>query len=433
MKRIVYLMLALALLMGILPAAGCSKNEEDIFGLDDSAKVELTVAGGLENFEALEEVIVAFEDKYPNCKITYEYINEYSKNIRLRMENPSERPSLFLSQSSYFKGEDSMAEYAVDLSEDKESGVDLSGVKPIILSSQKTQEALYCIPLALNARGMVVNKTLLTRYSLEVPENWVQFIYSCEKLKSEGFIPIQGYNDNALMCLFYPAIAVSLVNDPEGASKIKSMDSFEKGSDKYISEYFEKALYLTQKGYIDYDENSLLTDSYESTILNFLQGDVAFTPCTAEMVSGIKKRESKSAAFTSSPFEYEFFASPVGESSMCYWEVWQCLSVTKDCENEAWARAFANFIAKEENLQTLAMVKGLPCAGKSPSADAKYRSLYVLEDKYTAESKQFQIAFYSCINNTLKRICYKKDDEATLKTPGEISEKYEIEMEKKRK
>lgn len=49
--------------------------------------------------------------------------------------------------------------------------------------------------------------------------------------------------------------------------------------------------------------------------MTFFEGNVPFWVCDTEKVSGMKKRESKSAAFSANPFEYEFTFAPMATTA----------------------------------------------------------------------------------------------------------------------
>lgn len=374
------------------------------FKLDTSKEVNLNFIGGLENFEALEAVIEKFETKYSNCHITYEYVNEYGKNLATRLQSDSANTHLFLSTKSNFN-EEFFRNTAVDFNDYATNGVNTDNTRAMLTDSQEIDGKLYLVPLAMTVRGIVVNKTLLKENNVAVPTNWNEFLAACDTLKNKGYIPIQTQNNALLINLFYPNIAVSLVHDADSEKKISELDAYTPGSSQYLKTFFEKAFTIIDKGYTSCAENASVEDSYEDVILNFFEGDVAFAPCTTETVSGMKKRETKSEAFTAKPFEYEFFASPTGDDGyQTYWQVWNCVSVNKECDNENWARAFANFMLEEENLTLLAQVKGLPANTKNNPSDERFRSLFDVDEAHSTEATKFQINFYSCINDTLKAI-----------------------------
>ena len=72
--------------------------------------------------------------------------------------------------------------------------------------------------------------------------------------------------------------------------------------------------------------------------MTFFEGNVPFWVCDTEKVSGMKKRESKSAAFSANPFEYEFTFAPMGDNGVYeYIEPWYGFAVNKDGSNSDYA------------------------------------------------------------------------------------------------
>lgn len=50
--------------------------------------------------------------------------------------------------------------------------------------------------------------------------------------------------------------------------------------------------------------------------MKFFGGNVPFWVCDTEKVSSMKKRESKSEAFSANPFEYEFTFAPMSDNGV---------------------------------------------------------------------------------------------------------------------
>ena len=191
------------------------------FKLDTSKEVNLNFIGGLENFEAIEEVIEKFETKYSNCHITYEYVNEYGKNLATRLQSDSANTHLFLSTKSNFN-EEFFRNTAVDFNDYATNGVNTDNTRAMLTDSQEIDGKLYLVPLAMTVRGIVVNKTLLKENNVAVPTNWNEFLAACDTLKNKGYIPIQTQNNALLINLFYPNIAVSLVHDADSEKNIRA-------------------------------------------------------------------------------------------------------------------------------------------------------------------------------------------------------------------
>jgi len=142
-----------------------------------------------------------------------------------------------------------------------------------------------------------------------------------------------------------------------------------------------RRLRATDKGYIDVSVNAdYPSDNYDGAILKFFEGDVPFWVCDTEKVSGMKKRESKSETFSADPFEYEFLYAPMADDGVCeFVEPWFGFAVSQNSDAYEYALEFLRFLAQEDQLNTLASVKGVPSATKN-SIDARYEGIQNAEN-----------------------------------------------------
>ncbi|MDY3816100.1 MAG: hypothetical protein SOZ54_04655 [Candidatus Limiplasma sp.] len=154
--------------------------------------------------------------------------------------------------------------------------------------------------------------------------------------------------------------------DTAGAAKLKTV--------------FERMQTLCGKGYISQEVNAAYPENnYDGAILNFFEGNVPFWVCDTEKVSGMKKRESKSEAFSASHFDYEFMFCPTGDNGVYeYIDPWYGFSVNKDSDVYDYAVEFLRFMARPDDLNTLASVKGVPSIARE-SADTRYAGLSKVE------------------------------------------------------
>lgn len=75
----------------------------------------------------------------------------------------------------------------VDLTGDKM----LSNYSPGVLDQLRTNGKDYLVPTGLSyVTGMLYNKDLFTKYNLQIPTTWTEFVDVCQKLKGAGVIPI---------------------------------------------------------------------------------------------------------------------------------------------------------------------------------------------------------------------------------------------------
>ena len=134
-----------------------------------------------------------------------------------------------------------------------------------------------------------------------------------------------------------------LGNDKELTAKIKNSDT---SYAERLTPVYEKLNELLQNGYISSEVNDTYPDdNYDGAILKFFEGDVPFWVTTTESFSGMKKRESKSEAFSADPFEYEFINAPLGDDgSYDYEEPWYGFSVNKDSKELDYAVEFMKYL-----------------------------------------------------------------------------------------
>ena len=93
------------------------------------------------------------------------------------------------------------------------------------------------------------------------------------------------------------------------------------------------------------------------------------------LVSGMKKRESKSETFSANPFEYEFLYAPLGDKgAYAYQQPWYGFSVNKDSEEKEIAVEFLRFMMHEKEIDEMASIKGLPSVAEN-GTDERYAGL----------------------------------------------------------
>ena len=93
------------------------------------------------------------------------------------------------------------------------------------------------------------------------------------------------------------------------------------------------------------------------------------------LVSGMKKRESKSETFSANPFEYEFLYAPLGDKgAYAYQQPWYGFSVNKDSEEKEIAVEFLRFMMQEKEIDEMASIKGLPSMAEN-GTDERYAGL----------------------------------------------------------
>jgi len=349
------------------PAAETTEFEPK---LDTEAEVMLDVTGFFGNFEALDEVVNNFNEYYPNVTVTYEQ-NGGAKLVEYIKNNP--QVDIFMTDDTNLRYADWTDYYVRDNCVDlTAAGVDTSAVRDGLLESYTFDGQLLGLPMGLNLTGMVVNKGLLEKEGLAVPTTWQELLDVCEALKTKGYTPIQGPQESIYASIAY-AMGMDTISDPD---TMAALNAGEDAAVEKMKPVFERIETLLDNGYIDPEVNAEYpTDNYDGAILKFFEGDVPFWVCNTEKVSGMRKRESKSETFSADPFEYEFMYIPTGDEGVYeYVEPWFAFSVNKNSDDYDYAVEFLRFMAQEDQLNTIASVKGVPSIAKNAD-DSRYTPL----------------------------------------------------------
>ena len=336
--------------------------------LDTEKAVTLEVAGFIGNFEALDQVVNAFNEYYPNVTVSYEQ-NNGTKLVEYLKNNPY--VDIFMTDDSNLRYDDWEDYYVLDRVADLgKEDIDTSAVQDELLDACTFDGKLARLPIGLNLSGMAVNTTLLENEGLSVPTNWQEFLDVCAALKEKGYTPIQGASTSVYANLTYNMAMTELGTDP---ALLTALNNGDEAAVDAMTKVLDRLQELLDKGYTDPAVNAEYPDdNYDGAILKFFEGDVPFWMCTTENFSGMKKRESKSEAFSASPFAYQFMYAPMGDNGVYeFVEPWFGFSVNKESDSYDYAVEFLRFLAREEQLNTIASVKGIPAVTKN-STDARY-------------------------------------------------------------
>jgi len=382
-KRAVALIMAAVMAFGL---AGCGSGESTAQSdftpsLSADESVTLNIVGYLSNFEALDAVINDFSEYYPNCEIVYSTVDDYAKMLESRLRSDASI-DIFMANSTVYDYE-YVANSCADLSA---LDIDLSAIREDALSAATADGKLYTLPLARITNGMAVNESLLEECGLEVPTTYDEFLNACEVLLQAGYTPIVGWQDWMYSILIKNMVYVELAQTGDEEAALNGMIAAEDSCTDVVRPAFERAWELTQKGYIDPEVNNHIEDSYNTTLLRFLEGDIPFMVMNSETFSGMAKRETRSEAFSANPFTYSFRCVPLAEDDCySYLENWHGFSVNTYGEHQEWAIEFMRFLATEEEINQMASVKGLPSVAKN-SDDAHFASIYAKNEENQVNS-----------------------------------------------
>ncbi len=163
MKRILSIILAAIMLFGLTACVSIKREDKPQEGfktsLDTSSSGNITVAGGYDNFEALEVEFDRFNSFYPNVELKFTKVDDYNNMIGTVL-NGNDAPDIYVNYS-WMYGRDQYKD-SIDHAEnlaDPTLGLDLNCIRSnIILNTD--DGTLPMVPVFANTYGMLVNNSL---------------------------------------------------------------------------------------------------------------------------------------------------------------------------------------------------------------------------------------------------------------------------------
>ena len=372
-------MLLTALMILGLTACGSEKQEATTGegfspALDTATDCHITVAGGYDNFEALEAEFDSFNEYYPNVELTFTKVDDYNNMIGMVLDG-NDAPDIYVNYSWMYGREQyqSSIDHAEDLSDPK-LGLDLDCIRSNIILNT-SDGTLPMVPVFANTYGMLVNNDLFEKEGLSVPTTYQELVDVCNAFREKGYEnPLMGFTKEEITSLYtltaYPYFCETVANDAEAVKKLNALDT---SAGEYMRPTLEKMEQFMKDGCADPDACAAIEDNYEAVILRFFEGDVPMMTCSGDTVSGTKKRESRSEAFIANPFIYTFVPVPMSDDGANFLDMPNLqFSVNKDSGNLDMANEFMRFLITSQELNKMAQNKGL----MSPTKDLPFNSMY---------------------------------------------------------
>ena len=379
MKKTIGLLLAVLMILG-LAACGAEKQEAataaDGFrpALDTSAKCHIRIAGGYNNFEALEAEFNRFNEYYPEVELTFTKVDDYNNMIGTVLDG-NDAPDIYVNYSWMYGREQykSSIDHAEDLA-DPSLGLDLDCIRGNIILNT-ADGTLPMVPVFSNTYGMLVNNALFEKEGLSVPTTYQELAAVCRAFREKGYAsPIMGFSNKETTSLFtvtiYPFFCGTVAQDAEAVRKLNAMDP---SAGEYMRPSLEKIVQFLNDSCVDLAACAEIENNYDAVILRFFEGDVPMMTCSGDTVSGTKKRESQSEAFIANPFPYSFVPIPLSDEGANFLDLPNLqFSVNKDSPNLGMANEFMRFLITPRELNEMAQNKGL----MSPTKDLSFNSMY---------------------------------------------------------
>ncbi|MBO4594775.1 MAG: carbohydrate ABC transporter substrate-binding protein [Clostridia bacterium] len=376
MKKFLCLILAVLI---VFPFAACkfTTGETDVEfkpTLDTTTSCEINVIGDYGNFEALEAEFDRFNKFYPNVRLSYAKTDNYQKTLRTVLEG-NDKPNIFFSYTWMIGNPDynQVLTHMEDLS-DPALKLDLDCIRPSLVNHDAEGRVLM-VPVFSRTYGMLVNENLFKKEGLSVPKTLTELMSVCEAFRNKGYSsPMMGYSRTSSSCFMYtvayPLFLSALAENPDALALANDLDS-EAG--EYMRPALNAVKQLIDNDCVDLEECANIGNNYDGVILRFFEGDVPMMICAGDTVSGTKKRESQSEAFTKAPFDYTFAPIPMTEDGGYFIDSPSIeFSVNKDCDNLDMTNEFMRFLISKKELNKIASVKRLV----TPTTDMPFDSVY---------------------------------------------------------
>jgi len=386
MKKLLCTVLVICMLIS-LAACGGKKQETAAEGfkpaLDTKTSCSITVAGSYDNFEALEAEFDRFNVFYPDVQLNYVKLDDYN-NILATTLDGSDKPNIFFS-FTWMIGNEKYAPVVAHMEDlsDSALGIDISCIRSSLVNKGADGSVLL-VPVFARTHGMLVNNDLFEKEGLKVPTTWTELTSVCEAFRSKGYgSPMMGFSLKSSGCFMnsvaYPLFVSTLARNSDALAQANALDP---SAGEYMRPALEAVEKLIGSGCIDMAECDKIEDSYTQVILRFFEGDVPMMICAADTVSGTKKRESQSEAFTKAPFNYTFAPIPMTDEGGYFIDSPSIeFSVNKDCNDLDMTNEFMRFLIASDRLNEMASIKRLV----SPTTKMDLASVYAPFGQVPAE------------------------------------------------
>lgn len=388
MKKLICMILIACMLVSVAACGDKPQNEvaaEFKPALDTAASCSITVVGNYDNFEALEAEFDRFNEFYPDVKLSYVKLDDYNNTLGAALDG-NDKPNIFFSYT-WMNGDEkyaSVIDRMEDLS-DPSLKLDLNCIRPGLIHKD-TDGHVSMVPVFSRTYGMLVNNDLFKKEGISIPTTWEELLNVCKAFSDKGYkSPMMGYSAKSSSCFMYtvayPMFVAALNDNPDA---LKLANKLDPAAGEYMRPALEAVQKLIQNGCIDISECDKIEDNYTKVILRFFEGDVPMMICAGDTVSGTKKRESQSEAFSASPFDYSFSPIPLTDKGGYFIDSPSIqFSVNKNCENLDVTNEFMRFLITNKELNEMASVKRLVTPTKDLSVNSVYAPFGNISPEYT--------------------------------------------------
>lgn len=357
-KKLLSVIMCAAVASSLLGGCGSGTDtQEDSSASSDTGDEEASDTGSgdkihLEFFNVKSEVVGIYDD-------LIEKFESENPDIEIEQVNVPDPTTVLQTRMSTNDMPDILSHWATDpvFKEmvNNDMLVDLTGqdflnnIKEGMLETVEYDGKAYCLPISMNAAGVIYNTDIFHENNLEVPSTYEELIEDCKTLKQAGVTPFAMFNQANHAGQTVEMLQVSDIENFEDA-----FDKIYDGSAK-VSDYegfrtsAEKILELNE-----YAQEDSFGTTYEQAIADFANGDTAMILGGIWMVPTINEDNPD--------LNYSTFAFPASEGmkTIVPYQNDHCLAISESCQHKDAAMKFLAFMADPENAQYYADKDGSP-------------------------------------------------------------------------
>ena len=335
------------------------------------------MVGHYENFEAIEDEFVRFNNYYPNAKLTYTYLDNYNKVIATSLNSES-APDIFFSFPWMI--EDNSYSELFNFTEDfNEATVDLNVIRDGLLSKKNNE--IPMIPIYVTTYGMMVNEDLFNKEGIAIPKTYNDLLNACQSFRDKNYNNVMmGHTSQILYPMFFPHFCSKIKDNTKA---INDLNELKADAGSYLSDSLNLVNDFMSHKYINLEECAKLKNDYDAVIKRFFEGDVPMMLASGQTVSGTEKREKQSEAFSNNPFKYSLRPIPSTDKGGIFLNsVNLCFSINKKSKNLDITNEFMRFIINSKELDNMSKIKRLMSPAKDIALDNIYASFNDAEPIY---------------------------------------------------
>jgi ABC-type sugar transport system, periplasmic component len=294
-RKLLTIVLVLCLAVSLVACGGSAKGTETTAGTTAAAQTTAAATTAVQSSakaadlsgeidallwmssypQVVDQIVSGFKAKYPNIKVNLQMMsgNSTSENLEPRIA-AGQMPDVCSVDIGEWYYTNADKGYFQDLSDTRSWQNQLDSIKTQWTSPKGVK---YGVSYGVAAMFMFYNKDLFTKAGItKVPENWDEFMATCEQLKKAGITPLSwpgGFANMFGHTFISAGIANNLYAKNQDIVQKALYSEYDYSTPEWVNIY-QKNVDLVKKGYVN--KGYMSTDFAQSVKL-FVDGEVAMT------------------------------------------------------------------------------------------------------------------------------------------------------------